>query len=440
MKYIEQIKSFLLAFLVLLSIALTLVIWNYKPDYELIEETQIEEVVVGEQKQLQDVIRPYRVLYRENDVFTGTISNSVLNELYRHLITWQATDIELINSNISDVKMNEIVRTNNRITLFFNEAIPLQTFSNVLTFFEKDIPDASFTRLILDWSNVEEQGQVQVLFLNTEKRLLFRGYVELNNSDRFLTQVIRPAQGYTPYLEIERDSLRSLYVAQGPIEATQYTYLNDKLPLESFKNIVFTNPNIVQRNIESPQSEKYSDDMSWMTIDTQNRILNYVYPLAESIAPIPSAKLVRDSFEFINDHGGFTSDFRLSSMNIGKHIIAYQLFLQGYPVYSNITTTQIITTWGENRLFRYRRPYYSMERDVPNERAAQSLPSSETVINYVRSLEDYPFNEIDEIVVGYYLMQSPDAYILDPSWFVISNNTWMRITPEQLGGAMSGLE
>ena len=444
MKHVEQIKSFLLTFLVLLSVTLTLLIWNYKPDYELIEETEIEEVLVGERKQLQDVLKPYRVLFRENDAFTGTVSNAVINELYSHLISMQVHDIDLINSKLSNAKMNEILRTNNRITLFFNEEIPLKVFSNVLTFYDKDIPDAAFTTLLIDWSTLEEKEQLQLLFLNTEKRILFRSYVNVENANRFLTQIIQPASEYTPYLEVERDSARSLYVVQGPVEATKYTYLVEELSPEIFKNIVFTDPNIVvaQRKVENEQTKKYTDDTSLMTVDMKNRILNYVYPLAESIAPIPPSNLLLDSFEYVNDHGGFTADFRLLSMNIDKHATDYQLFLQGYPVYSKMTTTRITTTWGENRLFRYRRPYYTIESesDIPNERTTQKLASGEEVVEYVRNLEDYPFNKVDEIVVGYYLTQNPISYIVEPSWFAITNNVWKQITPEQLGGAMNGLE
>lgn len=442
MKHVEQIKSILLSFLVLLSVTLTLLIWNYKPDYELIEEPEIEEVLVGERKQLQDVIKPYRVLFRENDVFTGTVSNAVINELYSHLISMQIHDIDLINSNLSNAKMNEVLRTNNRITLFFNEEIPLQVFSNILTFYDKDIPDAAFTTLLIDWSTLEEKEQLQILFLNTEKRVLFRSYVDVENASRFLTQIIQPASEYTPYLEVERGSARSLYVVQGPIEATKYTYLIEELSPETFKNIVFTDPNIVvaQRKVENEQTKKYADDTSLMTVDMKNRILNYVYPLAESITPIPSSDLLLDSFEYINDHGGFTADFRLSSMNIDKHVTDYLLFIQGYPVYSKMTSTRITTTWGENRLFRYRRPYYTIESDIPNVRATKKLASGEEVVEYVRNLENYPFNKVDEIVVGYYLTQNPKSYIVEPSWFAITNNEWIRITPEQLGGAMNGLE
>lgn len=444
MKHVEQIKSILLTFLVLLSVTLTLLIWNYKPDYELIEETEIEEVLVGAPKQLQDVVKPYRVLFRENDVFTGTVSNAVINDLYSNLTSMQVHDIDLINNNLSNAKMNEILRTNNRITLFFNEEIPLKVFSNILTFYEKDIPDAAFTKLLVDWSALEEKNQLQLLFLNTEKRFLFRSYVDVENASQFLTQIIQPANEYTPYSEVDRGSALSLYVAQGPIEATKYTYLIEELSPETFKNIVFTDPNIVvaQRKVKNEDTEKYTDDTSLMTVDTKNRILNYVYPLAESITPIPSSELLLDSFEYVNDHGGFTADFRFFSMNIDKHVTDYQLFLQGYPVFSKMTSTRITTTWGENRLFRYRRPYYTIESesDIPNERTTQKLASGEEVVEYVRNLEDYPFNKVDEIVVGYYLTQNPKSYILEPSWFAITNNSWRQITPEQLGGAMNGLE
>ena len=32
----------------------------------------------------------------------------------------------------------------------------------------------------------------------------------------------------------------------------------------------------------------------------------------------------------------------------------YQLYKQGFPVVSTVTTTSITTTWGENQIFRYK--------------------------------------------------------------------------------------
>lgn len=444
MKYIEQIKSYLLTFLVLLSIVLTLMIWNYKPEYGFIEETPVDEIKIGNTKQLQDVLKPYRLLFRQDDQFYGTVSNDVIQDVYNEMSMWDTHEVDLINSNLSDAKMNDMLRMNNRLTLFFNEEVPIQVFNGILRFNEKELPDASFTRLIIDWTDVATNNQVALLFLNTEKRILLRSNIEVPNSTQFIEKFVDPIPEYHAYFEVERESLLSLYVAQEAMESIQYTYFMDKLSTDTFKNLLFGDPSIVQRNIESAQAEKYTDGTSLMTVDTQNLILNYVYPPAESIAPIPSARLLFDSFDFINDHGGFTSDYRLSLINAEKHITEYQLFVQGYPIYSSLTTTRISTTWGENRIFRYRRPYYSFDPsiDIKSVRTMKQLASGEEVIEYLEHKGNLPFDEIDEVIVGYHLIQDAenDLILLDPSWFIISNNVLKRISPEHLGGAVDGLE
>ena len=443
MKYVEQIKSLLLAFLVLLSIVFTLLIWNYKPEYETIKETQIEEVLVSKPKDLQEVIKPYRLLYHQNDQFYGTVSSSPLKGLYKHLRSWQVYEMELIQNDLSDSKMNKMVRTNNRITMFYNEEIPLRVFSNLLSYNENEIPDASFTRLIIDWSNVENSDQLQLLFLNTEKRLYYRAYASVPDKDYFMEKVIEPANDYSQYVEVERDNLRSLYVAKDPIQSARYRYLAEEIKPDLFKKILFTDLKIVQRNIESSQSERFTDGTSLMTVDSQNRIINYVYPTAESIAPIPSARLLIDSFNYINDHGGFSMDYRLSYMNIGRHITEYQLFVQGLPVYSEATITRLVTTWGENRIFRYRRPYYSIGSVF--QRVPRELESGEQIIESLRKNDNNLFKETEEIVVGYELTQEKseedtDIIVLEPRWFAVTNNEWTRLSPEETGGDEFGLE
>lgn len=438
MKYIEQIKSFLLTFLVLLSIVLTLLIWNYKPEYETIKETQVEEVLVGQPKELQEVLKPYRLLYRQNEQFYGSVSPTVLKEFYSHLRSWEIYELDLIKSNLSDNQMNEMLRTNNRVTMFFNEEIPLRIFSNLLSSNDNEIPEASFTRLIVDWSNIEKSDQLQLLFLNTEKRLYYRAYANVANKGQFMEKIIEPSNDYSQYVEVERDDLRSLYVPKDPIQSASYTYLVDSISPDLFKKILFTDLKIVKRNIEGPQSERFTDGTSLMTVDSGNRIINYVYPPAESIAPIPSSKLLVDSFNFINDHGGFTLDFRLSSMNIDKHMTEYQLFVQGYPVYSNVTITRLVTTWGEDRIFRYRRPYYSIGSFVKS--AHRELESGEQIIDSLRTNNNKLLKETDEIVIGYQLTQDADVIVLEPGWFAVSNNVGKHLSPEQLGGVEVGLE
>ena len=437
MKYVEQVKSFVLLFLVLLSVVLTLLIWNDKPDYAFLEEAPVEEITIGEEKQLKDILKPYRLLFRQDNIFKGTTSASAIDSLYQELVTWEAEEFSLINNNLSEEKLNEILRVNNRVSLFFNGPVPLPLFAGMLPF-DEEMPEVSFDRLILDWSNLQTLNQLQLLFVNTADRTLYRSYVTLPKRTKF-TEVIAGTSYYDDYIEVDRPNDLAIYIVENSMESIQYTYYIDDISPYLFKNILFTDPSIVQRNVESAQSERYTDGMALMTVDTQNRILNYVYPAAESIAPIPASKLLRDSVHFLNEHGGFTADYLFSSMNLGRHGVDYQMYLQGSPVYSSMTATRITTTWGDNRIFRYRRPYYSLDVDITSVKTVRELPAGEEIIEAIKNDPELNYSTIDEVIVGYYLMQNQNLrfYTLEPSWFAISNGAWKRIVLE---GDEYGLE
>lgn len=441
MKYVEQIKSVVLLFLVLLSMTLTFVIWNYKPDYKSIEESPVEQVAVGEKKQMSDVLKPYRLLFRQEDQFKGTVSNVAIKDLYTQLARWDAQRITLINNNLTDDKLNEMFRLNDRMTLFFSDVVPLQSFTNVLSFSEKDVPDTSFNRLIIDWSNLSSQNQLQLLFVNTHERTLYRSYVPLVNEGRFRS-IVSDSFNYSDYVEVERTNLQSLYVIEDAMESVKYTYSIKEISTDLFKTALFTVPNIVKRTGIDAQSEKYEDATSRMTVDTLSRTLNYVYPAAESLSTIPASSLLLDSFDFLNDHGGITADYRFSSMNPARHVTEYQLYLHGFPVQSSLASTRIITTWGEDRIFRYRRPYFNL--DIAMDTTTTELSSGVEIIEYIKRSKDVSFEEVDEIVMGYYIKpnQDPRLYKLEPSWFVITDNVWTRVTQEQerAGGVEYGLE
>lgn len=125
--------------------------------------------------------------------------------------------------------------------------------------------------------------------------------------------------------------------------------------------------------------------MSLMTLDTNLKSLNYVYPAAESGIRIEPSKLLKDSFEFINEHGGFTADFRYASTSTNKNQMDYQLYLQGLPVYSNHVITRMTTIWGDSRIFHYKRPYFSLDMDIEAEKEIKELPSGVNIAERLKT-------------------------------------------------------
>ena len=440
MKYIEPVKSVVLFLLVMLSVILTFIIWTYTPDYKIIEQTEGKEILIGSQKRMEDIIRPYKAIYRFDEEFTGTASNGVMKDIMKAFQGWNILDLVPINNNLTANYVNEMIRTNNRMTIFFTGELPYSAFSSIFQFSDKEIPETTFNRMIIDWTNYGNK-ELQIFFISSNNKTLMRSRVSLQNTNPFIRDVIEPAKTYSAFKEIERDGFTSLYMPNDKIESTKYMYTFIEEPLESFKNVLFPNPNIVQRSIESAMTEKYQDGKSRMTVDSNLKSLTYVYPAVESSAIIEPSKLLKDSFEFINEHGGFTADYRYVSKNTNKNQLEYQQYLQGLPVYSDQVISKITTVWGDNVIFRYKRPYYSLVFDIPTEKEIKELPSGVEILEKIQQLNNFVLSDIDDVVVGYYLKQdSTSIMTLEPCWFVVHNGIATKLTPELLGGVVNGLE
>ncbi|MGE7676233.1 YycH family regulatory protein [Lysinibacillus sp. NPDC094403] len=439
MKYIEPVKSVVLFLLVMLSVVLTFIIWTYTPDYKFIEQTEGKEILVGPQKKMEDVIRPYKAIYRFDKEFTGTVSNGVMEDIMEAFQGWNVLDLMPVNTNITADSVNEMIRTNNCMTVFFTGEIPYSAFNSIFQFSDKELPETTFNRMIIDWSNYNNKD-LQVFFISSNNELLMRSHVSLENANQFVRNIIEPAKTYGTFKEVERDGFTSLYIANDKIESAKYTYFVEEKP-ELFKNVLFTNLNNVLRTDESATTEKYQDGMSRMMIDSKLKSLTYVYPAAESSVRIEPSKLLTDSFEFINEHGGFTSDYRYVSTSTTNNQLDYQLYLHGLPVYSDQAINRITTVWGDNRIFRYKRPYFSFEKDISAEKERKELPSGSEIIEKIQKLNNVDLSDIDDVVVGFNLTHNQSTIVtLEPCWFVIRNGISTKLTPELLGGVKNGLE
>ena len=62
-------------------------------------------------------------------------------------------------------------------------------------------------------------------------------------------------------------------------------------------------------------------------------------------------------------------------------------------------------------------------------------------LNYLQN-QNLAKVKIDEVFVGYHLEEdlSTNVFILEPSWFALSEGNWIRITSETAGGDTRGLE
>jgi len=425
-----------------MSLVQTFMIWSYKPDYPLTEDPQADGILIGDTKKMSYIIKPYRMLFSTEEGFSGTVPTTAIDPIIEYLNQLKPKNFTFVNANLSAEKVNEMIRVPNRMTMFFQSDIPLQTFQSVVSVEEMEFNETVFNRLIIDWNAVNETQEAQVFFVSTNNKTVYRMDIEIEDIDEFNELfIVQPKSYVEEYVEKLRENNLSLYLVNTPLDEIQYTYYTFELRPELLKNLLFEDTSIVEKTVEEPL-EKYTDSMSRLTLDTQTKTMNYVDPEVESIATILPYNLLLYTFNFVNGHGGFTDDYRLASMNLQKHIVEYQLYLKGYPVFSSTASTRISTTWGENRIHRYRRPYYLLDFYVDNEITRKELESGVDIVQYIEKYTELDLSKIDDIVVGYDLIQNPDSRLfrLEPSWFAITGNTSTRLSTEWIRGDEYGLE
>lgn len=440
MKYYEQVKSFILLLLVALSIFLTFLIWRYQPNYKVIEDTQVETKKIGNPIKVEESLLPYRIISSENDKLVGDVTNKDLTKVLDAITSWKATGLDFEKNSLVNDDINQLITKNHHITLFYSAEVPIRVFQSILPFSESEITNISFNRLIIDWSNVKE-GHLKINFVNTNNKTLYSTKVSISESE-FQNSVLKSLENAISYKEVPRMKNLSLFVPIEEVKMNEYTYFIEENATDHFRDVLFNDPNIVKKNNESENTLKYTDGMSLMTVDTKNKTFNFVNPTSENMTDISIADLWKYSFDFINNHGGFNGDYRYSSINVKNHVIDYQLFIHGYPVYSDMTSTQITAIWGNNQIFRYKRPYYYLDMDISSAKKEISLPTSDEVMERIDQMGTIRLSTVDEILTGYYIAQKDDnqlLYTLVPCWFAIANGIWVPITPE-IGGGEYGLE
>ncbi|MCM3317559.1 two-component system activity regulator YycH [Rummeliibacillus stabekisii] len=446
LKYIEQIKSLLLFVLVFLSITLTFSIWTYKPDYDPLEKQKPPLNVSFEKKQqLADVVKPYRMVFHEKDTWRGTDRYEEMKNMLNRMHRWRISNMTLVSKNANAYKVNQLMRDADNFTLFFPAEVPYAIFQNILPTVDEQPKNLSFNKMILDWERIDDSDELIVFFANTANGQLYKAKVHVDSQDDFYKYIIDKSHSLERYIAYPRERGNTLYLPAQEEKVMQYTYLSSSSSIDKFKNALFTMPKRVKSSIDDTNfKENYTDGVSMMTVNTSKKTLDYVDANAvDNLEKTNKSSLILSTFNFINEHGGWTGDFRYEDVDTSNNKIMYQLYVKDYMVYTDasVTSTAIETVWGETRIARYIRPYYKLVSVPENETVM--IESGERAIEEISKQDGVDINDVEEIRPGYYLStnERPNVFILKPTWFYFINGKWksLPLVPSA-GGEQVGLE
>lgn len=440
LKYIEPIKTAVLILLILLSITLTFSIWTFRPNYQPIEQAPAVEVSIAEKLKLSDVILPYKLITNSGDRMTGTTDRENIKTMVDFMSTWSFRNLQEADPEVTVDEVNSMVNHPERITLFFRSPIPFGVADNLFRFGEPVTNEASFSRIVIE----TESDRGLVHFIGREGGRRFTAQATEIDGER-LKSLTAGAEAFEPYASVEREDALDLYVPaeSRPISNLTFIQQQQEVSPAEFKNALFPDPSLVERERSGEHKEIYYDIERQMTVDTQLRTLSFTDTKAESQGVSIPSELLLDSLDYVNGHSGWTNEFVLSYMDPIRKLIKYQLIVDGYPVFSDktMTWTDITQVWGDGRVVRYSRPYYVLANPLPEETEKVLLPGTD-VAEKLRTEESVDFAEVGEIIRGYDLRrdEANNTYTLEPAWFYEEDGEWQPVKKAGTGGGMGGLE
>ncbi|KUP09998.1 hypothetical protein Q73_00215 [Bacillus coahuilensis m2-6] len=447
MKY-ETVKSIILTVLVFLSASLTFALWTYQPRLSSLNDTYID-ISIAEQKEISDIIRPYKIVYHDEDVSRGTVEQRDIDLHLEEFKNWSFFDVNEVYPRMDKTNFYDLIHGAGMVEIEFPNLVPLTTYTNVLNFSDEEEMDYfDFDRMVID-TNLEDSAEyMTVYFVNYQQGDVVESHVNRSFYEAFADVFIKGRRAYDDYTAIELNEGRKIFIPENGVKMRELTYLvsfgknssSEQSYVELFKKALFSDPNGVRPDtIQS--GKEYSDGTSKMEVNETTNMIQYVDPQEEGYLVTTRPELIQKSLQFVNEHDGWTDDYRYVDWNQEQQKITYRLFQNGYPVFNDNRMTLMTQKWSNNQIYIYERPYYNITDNIPPPKEQETLPAGQDVFEVVKKHPQFKEENVKNIVQGYELNKvAPNTFAFEPSWHYQYGETWYKVDFDKLGGATIGLE
>lgn len=437
----ENIKSVVLTILIITSILLTYTLWTYQPNFDVMENSRtVQEVSLGEKKEVRKIVKPDQIFYHQRNNHFGTVDSVEIDKVIKELSKWSFYEFEDITGEM--MELQTFIYEKRSTELIFPDVIALELYKNVLDIKDKEALDITFDRILIDMEKTSEE-EAFVYFVLTDKKQIFRSRVTASFVASLDTNYYKEASknpklsSYTPYNLSDK---RYLLVPTEKTTMTLYNYLLDPLPTEKFRDALFSDPSVVQKNFIA-SGEEYTDGSTLMSVNYDTNTIFYVNPAQENNFSNSVGSLIQRSIDFVNSHGGWTDNYRYVGMDDVGQFIMFRLYdPNGYPIFSDNGMSEILQEWGQNEISKYLRNNFTLGRRIQSTEI--TLISGIDVMRILEKSKEINLEFLQSLMLGYKMTKDSQGPLihLEPTWFYKYNDQWFIIPTDKKGDLKHGLE
>ncbi|RFU67283.1 hypothetical protein D0469_15420 [Peribacillus saganii] len=423
---IEGVKNIILTVLVATSILLTWNIWTYQPDLKQAEQNEyIQEINIRAKQDIKNIIQPSQILYHKEMKHFVSLDDKEINRVMDGLFKWKLVDFQDISHKIDHKNFTAFVHKNGNAEIKFPDPVPLRLYKNLLDLEEKEVPNGNFDRIVFNAANIKGE-QSSLYFISYHSRRIYESKVNSSNLSNFQKYFFNNAKRFPEYEGYEITPLRTVFLPKENANLSTYQYIPEMLDTNKFKDALFSDPSRVKREVVS-RGQQFTDGSSLMNVYDEYVMIDYVNLERRNPVSINSDELLQRSINFINDHAGWDDNFKFAGLSEAEQRVSYRLFMQGYPVFNEMGMAEIVQVWGSNRIYRYTRPFFSIDSPLPSGTSeVTDLPSAKIAIRKLDEM-NLEMDAFEDITIGYKLSRDSREsrlILLEPAWYYRYGGNW----------------
>lgn len=409
---IERLKSFVLILLIMSSLVQSYMLAYSKPILDQLNEMQyIETQLLGEQREIQQMIFPQRIflhsssghhtiLYPETH-FYDLIYNKVkektfggFREMTRSMSGW-----------------DKLRHVQDGVEIIFKNGVPIAMLTQFLQIEDADVfYSADFIDRI--WLTKLEQSEEIFAFFFSESTLNVYEATRTNVTARDLEQFIGFGAQMPAYTLIDND----IYVPEQPLSVIRYRLSYYAYRLEQLQNSLFIDPSISQTILDRDGTEIITDGKRGIIVDRDQEWMSYSDFVPASEIGNDVQENLTAAVQFINRHGGWNGRYLVTHVPSSRNQqFIFNQYYQSFPIvpakehqygYMKIVLQKGVVSNYERSLINL-----NFDSAVKN---LDKLPGGEELIEKVRTFAR--LNPVTSIIPAYYPVVT-DRYIdLIPWW------------------------
>lgn len=421
-----------------MSAILTYMTWNFSPDLANVDKDdnskkEAKSNTIGKplDQGMSQVVTPYQVIHSKGENTEGMeATRSNVEETIQPLKNHRVLHAEQMHSNhnliIPDLSDEFLV-------LDFTYDMPLATYLGQVLNINAKVPNNfKFDRLLIDNN---QDGKIKLYAISKDRHNVVRMTTTVK-ADKFSQAMKKQQQQMQPYTEIITnkdtiDKATHIFAPKAPKGQKSYHTIFNRISVDTMNSILF-NDSVVVRSSRSG-SVTYNNNTGVANYNDETEKYRYTNLSEDEARSNNMQDSMPSTYAYINNHGGFTDDFRLFHTDNKRGELTYQMFLNGRPTFNDDDLNTLKVSWGNKGIFGYARTLLKANVTIDSGEKEVDLPGAETVRSELANNPEIEFEKVTNMTIGYSMEDKKDNGDIEiqrnsefnPQWYVEYDGQWL---------------